>query len=1367
MISDYPKWLKISIVLAFLALAAGWAWFYKAQEKASRLRVEEQLVAIGKLKADEIVSWRKQRIEYSEVLAENPTISQLVARIISGQDDGAARRELLSLFESLRLHYDYDDVLLSDTAGGLVLTLNKKGEKHRAFVPHLSEAFSSGKSLLVDLHTDEAHPQPHISVIAPIFSVDSGSRSPLGAIILVCDATSFLFPLIQSWPTPNKSCETLLVRRDGDRVLFLNELRHRKGTALRLSFPLNRTEIPAVMAVLGKTGLVEGKDYRGEEVLAYIEPIAGSDWFIVSKEDSKEIFAPWRQRSLFLVLLAFFSISTVIALLMIMSQEKEKDHFRDLYAAESRLREMTQKHATTLRSIGDAVISCDTEGKVEFLNLVAEKLTGWREEEAKGRLLKEVFNIVNETTHEEVENPVTRVLKEGLIIVLANHTLLIAKDGTERAIADSGAPIMDESGKIIGVVLVFRDQTEERRLEREVEQSEVLLRSVMDRLPVGIAVNSVDPVVNFSYMNDNFPKFYRTTRETLENPDSFWETVYEDPAFREEIKKRVIADCASGDPERMHWQEIPITRSGEPIGIITARNIPVPGKKLMISVVSDMTKIKEAEKTLIESEERFRSIYNNSTIGLYRTTQDGKILMANPALVKMLGYESFEKLAERNLEKDGYEPSYERKRFIDLVEKDGEIRGLESAWKRDDGTILFVRESARAFKDKDGRLLYYEGTAEDITDRKLAEITLKESEERFRSFVENANDIVFSLTPEGNFKYISPNWTEMLGHDIKEIMGSFFGVIIHPEDVPMCKSYLDRAIMTGEKQSGIEYRIMHKNGSWRWHVTNASVVRNDDDKIISIVGIARDITERKKAETELKESEARFRSLIETAPEAIFVQSDERFVYLNPAMQELLGAGDASELLGTHMMARIAPECHDIIRNRIREQLDTGESAPLMEQEYLRLDGSRVFVEATAVPIKFEGNDGHLVFLRNITTRKLAEEQQEKLQTQLIAAQKMDSIGRLAGGMAHDFNNLLSVIIGHAELALQHADLGDKVHPDIHEILDAAGKSTELIKQLLAFARKQTISPNIMDLNKVVEKTIKMVKPLIGEDIALEWKPDRDLWRVKIDPTQIDQIIVNLCLNARDAIHDGGKIIIETQNAIIDEAYCQTHSDFKAGNYTMLGVSDNGSGMEKETSAHLFEPFFTTKEIGKGAGLGLATVYGIVKQNGGFINVYSEPDKGTTFKVYIPRHNAGIRPGEVVDRTEDILPESGSEVLLIVEDELAILKIAKKILENLGYHVLSAALPSEAIDLVGEFKGEIHLLITDVIMPEMNGKSLFEKLRLMRPGLKSLYMSGYTANVISHHGVLDKNLNFIQKPFTIKMLARKVREALGVEFGNE
>ncbi len=418
-----------------------------------------------------------------------------------------------------------------------------------------------------------------------------------------------------------------------------------------------------------------------------------------------------------------------------------------------------------------------------------------------------------------------------------------------------------------------------------------------------------------------------------------------------------------------------------------------------------------------------------------------------------------------------------------------------------------------------------------------------------------------------------------------------------------------------------------------------------------------------------------------------------------------------------------------------------------------RKDGTLYTEEATISPVR--GASGRIV---NYVAVKRDITEHLKLAAQFQQSQKMEAVGLLVGGVAHEYNNMLSVILGYTELALDMLDPAQPLHADLEEIYKATIRSTVITRQLLTFARKQAIIPVVLDLNKTVESMLKMLRRLIGEDIDLAWVPEVGQCPVKMDPVQIDQILANLCINAKDAIADVGKVTIETGSADFDENYCAHHAGFVEGEYVLLAISDDGCGMDKDILDQIFEPFFTSKKLGQGTGLGLSTVYGIVKQNNGFINVYSEPGIGTTFRIYLPRY-----AGQAVDTRREKAAESPlnrGETVLVVEDEPALLTMDKMILEKAGYRVLAAGTPTEAIRLAEEHAREIDLVITDVVMPEMNGRDLAERLKSLYPRMKILFMSGYTADVIAHRGVLEKGVNFIQKPFSTKDIAVKVHEVL-------
>jgi PAS domain S-box-containing protein len=516
--------------------------------------------------------------------------------------------------------------------------------------------------------------------------------------------------------------------------------------------------------------------------------------------------------------------------------------------------------------------------------------------------------------------------------------------------------------------------------------------------------------------------------------------------------------------------------------------------------------------------------------------------------------------------------------------------------------------------------------------------------------------------------------------------------------------------------------------------------------------------ELRRAQLELETARERYFTLYDLAPVGYVTLSQENLILeINLTAATLLGA-DRGELLKRPLSRFIVKEDQDRYYLHCKLLSVTG-MPQSWELRMLKPDGTRFWVQLQATAAQEgDGLPVSRVAISDITERKRAEEEKVKLEGQLLQAQKMEAVGRLAGGVAHDFNNMLLVILGHVELAFEQLGLGHPLRNDLEEVRKAATRSAELTRQLLAFARKQPVAPRVLDLKETVAEMLKMLPQLIGENIHVVWQPEADLWPVRVDPSQIDQILTNLCINCRDAIGGVGKIIIELGNRTLGEDYCSSHLGCVPGEYVRLVVSDDGCGMDKETLSHIFEPFFTTKGVGEGTGLGLATVYGAVKQNNGFINVYSEPGSGTTFTIYLPRHAGQFQARQSLAATAAIT--RGHETILLVEDEAAILSVVTKILERYGYTVLAAASPAEAMRLAREHDGRIDLILTDVVMPDMNGRDLAKHLLSLYPHLKRLFMSGYTAEVVAHHGVLDEGMYFIEKPFSIADLAGKVREVL-------
>ncbi|MGB3224563.1 MAG: transporter substrate-binding domain-containing protein [Desulforhopalus sp.] len=640
----------------------------------------------------------------------------------------------------------------------------------------------------------------------------------------------------------------------------------------------------------------------------------------------------------------------------------------------------------------------------------------------------------------------------------------------------------------------------------------------------------------------------------------------------------------------------------------------------------------------------------------------------------------------------------------------------------------------------------------ELFERKRAEDALRSTNELLSLFIKHSPIYAFikEVTPsESRFLNASDNYLDMVGISGSEMAGKTTREIFPAEFAAKTTNYDWLVVSSGKIIRYDEYF----NG--RNYTLIKFPIFLGDKKLLA--GYAIDITERMRIEEELRRRENQMQKIFEILPIGLwFADKKGQLLRGNPmgmkiwGMESNIPTSNYNIFKAWRLPSREPVKTDDwALARTIREGITIVDE--LLEIE--TFDGKRKIILNYSTPVVDENGelDGAIVINLDISDRK-------NLEDKLLQAQKMDSIGRLAGGVAHDFNNMLGVILGYSEMALEQLGEDQLISSALQEIRRAAQRSADLTRQLLAFARKQTVTPRVLDLNKTVENMLNMLQRLIGEDIDLAWIPGNDVGFIKIDPSQIDQIMANLCVNAKDAIASKGKITIETSLVAIGKTYFAENEEIVPGDYVLLAVSDNGCGMDQNSLSHLFEPFFTTKETGNGTGLGLATTYGIIKQNNGFINVYSEPEAGTTFKIYLPCCKAHE------DKTPDISSSkstiSGNETILLVEDEPMILELAAKMLNSLGYEVLIANSPGEAIRQARNHNGEIDLLMTDVVMPEMNGRDLASNLLIAHPNLKHLFMSGYTANVIAHHGVLDEGVNFIQKPFTLKDLSTKVRTVL-------
>ncbi len=1040
-------------------------------------------------------------------------------------------------------------------------------------------------------------------------------------------------------------------------------------------------------------------------------------------------------RHISLPVLLLYPLATLLVGKILMDQEFNLRFIDELQRARQQL-------DITLQSLGEAVISTNREGRVVFMNPVAETLTGWSCGEAQDKPLAEIFHIVNNQTRQTVNTTVDKVLREGVVVTLTNHIVLVARDGKEYHIAENAAPMHDADGNIHGAVLVFREVTAEYKAREELRASELLFRNLFEHHAAVKLI--VDPQTGtITEANHAAELFYGWSRAQLHR-----RTLYEISILSPEQIKGDIDKAASG--EQIHHESRHRMADGSLRDVeVFSSTIEVRGKMLLHSIVHDITNRKKAEEALRASENYLGSIFRAAPTGI-GVVSNRIILTVNDRLCAMTGYAREELLGKNS--RMLYVSDTEH--ALVGMEKYPQISSygtgtVETRWQRKDGQCIDVLMSSTPINPQD-LAMGVTFTALDITERKLTEMEIMEQRKLFETMFNAITDSIIITNADRQIQLANKGMESTFGYKPEELYGRTTEVFYADH-----RNYQEsgQVVFNDEAISSTDlYVTSYKDKYGRIFPGETFGTRLYDNKNqwIGNLGILRDITKRKQDEADLE----RLKVAIEQVGEVIVITDTMGNIqYANPAFEQVTGYS-LGEVYNQNPRILKSGVHDETFYNDLWQTVTSGRTwTGRMVNKHK--SGSLYTEDATITPVFDAKGDivNYVAVKRDITSHL-------KLEAQFLQAQKMDSVGRLTGGVAHDFNNILSVIMGYTEMALERVDPAQRVHADLEKIYEAATRSVDIVRQLLAFSRQQPIAPKVLDLNDTVEGMFKMLRRLIGEDLDLVWTPTLGQSRINMDPAQIDQILVNLCVNARDAINGIGRITIETHCVTLDEGYQANNTDCLPGEYLVLCVSDTGCGMDREIVDKIFEPFFTTKGVGFGTGLGLATVYGIVKQNLGFINVYSELGTGTTFKIYLPCHKD--KDTVLWEKEEKIeCPRmSRGETLLLVEDDPTILAMVLTMLESLNYRVLTADSPKAALRCAEEHIGTIDLLITDVIMPEMNGKELATRLLALCPKLKLLYMSGYTSNVIAHHGVLDEGVHFLQKPFSKIDLSARIREVL-------
>jgi two-component system cell cycle sensor histidine kinase/response regulator CckA len=991
---------------------------------------------------------------------------------------------------------------------------------------------------------------------------------------------------------------------------------------------------------------------------------------------------------------------------------------------------------TTFDAVNDPIWILDDKQRIIRCNKASELLFQRSSEEMIGR---SCWEIVHSTGQTIPECPLPRsresLKRESMEIQIAQNWFQVTID-----------PILDSNGKYTGAIHIVRDITEHKKMEKELAESEIKYRNLFEKGSDLLCLHDLEG--NLLETNLSYKEEYGFENESLIRMNI---RDFIPDRYKTEFDQYLERIIENGEDEGYMRA---VDRTGREI-ILEYNNklmYDADGKPFAVQASArDVTRRLMAEKGLKKSEEKFRSIFYNAKEGIsLADVETRKFFMCNQVFCDMFGY-NLEEL--KNLRVEDLHPREDLHRVLN--DFGSHAQGKETLAEnipclRSDGTIFYANISITSVEIGGG--IYNIGFFRDVTQRKKAAEALSESERKYRTILESMEEGYYESDLRGNLTFFNDPICKISGYTRDELMGMNSRNYLSPETAKKVYEIFNKVYQTGKPVSKVCHEFIKKDGSKTTVEASASLIRDSEDKPVGFRGIMRDVTEENKIEAELMQTKSFLQNIFDSSAEGIITTDlHGNIIYTSPRVKDIL-LYNQEELIGkkAYSFYRNGKEDAKAIMKALTEKGELRSH----EIKFIRRDGRPVDINLSASFLKDETGEtiGTLGIYSDITEEK-------RLEAQLLQSQKMEAIGTLAGGVAHDFNNILTTIIGNCHFALTSLQKEDPLFEDIEDIKRAGERAADLTRQLLAFSRKQLIQPKILDINEVLTDMGKMISRLIGEDIEMSMATAPDLWHVEADPGQIEQIVMNLVVNAKDAMPRGGMLTIETANVVLNEDYLLDQGIVgEAGNFVMFAISDNGIGMDKETQEHIFEPFYTSKGSDKGTGLGLSTIYGIVKQNRGYVFVYSEPMQGSTFKVYLP----GTEKEASRESKEQYIAKGlgGSETVLIVEDDSNVRKLLRNSLKKKGYRILEAENGENALRVGQTHDGSIDLILTDVVMPKMSGKELAKRMEKIDPHVKVIFMSGYTDDAIVKHGILPQGQQYIQKPFTPNSLVRKVREVL-------
>jgi PAS domain S-box-containing protein len=963
--------------------------------------------------------------------------------------------------------------------------------------------------------------------------------------------------------------------------------------------------------------------------------------------------------------------------------------------------------------------------------------------------VRDFYDRVHPDDRQAVRAASRAALEQGVPYDL-DHRIL-RPNGTVVWVHEKAELIRDQTGRPLRMLGVVQDITDRKRAEEALRGSELRWRTLFECCPDACYLNDLQGRLLAGNRAAEEMVGYR--REELLGKSFLELNLLDDQGLA--LARVLVARNAKGDgtgPDTIRLRRkdgVWITAE------ICSFPIQLNGQVVVMAVARDITQRVKAEARLKASEERYRRLFESVNDGvLVRPVPRGEepepnFIEVNDVLCERLGFSREEMLAKSPRDID---PHTDLKKLRAVAKQ---ARHREGAIFE---TVHIARDGRRIPVEISTRLCEWEGrdvmlsVVRDLRERKAAEAILRESERRFRQMLENVRLFAVMLDEAGRIVFINSFLLRTTGYDLEDVMGrSWFEVFIPSDQAPRVKRVFDE-LLQGKPLYNYENDVLTRPGERRLVLWSNTTMRDPGGRIVGVTSIGEDVTERRAAERALMASEEQFRTVVENGPLGIIIQTDGRFAYLNGQAVRLFGATSPGDLLGQPIIERFHPEFRAEVLERTRIVTEERRPVPTGERKCLRLDGSCFEIESAVVPFVYRGRNSGLVFFQDITERK-------RLERQLRQAQKMEAVGQLAGGVAHDFNNILAAVLMNLGLLRHRHQLPPEAVESLDELEKETLRATSLTRQLLLFSRHDVAEIKPVDLNTTLPNILKMLRRLLGENVQLTFAPAAEPARVAADVGMIEQVVMNLCINARDAMPKGGQVVLALSTAELGPEVTQGKPEARPGRFVCLSVSDSGCGMDATVLSRIFEPFFTTKEAGKGTGLGLATVYGIVKQHQGWVDVESQPGRGSTFQAYFPALDGGTTLAVSTPASEEA--RGGSEAILLVEDELSVRRIAALCLRKLGYAVHEAPNATQALEVWREHGRNISLLLSDMVLPEArNGLELAQLLRRDNPGLKVIITSGYNPETSGIHSHAGSPVTFLAKPFKASTLALTVRNCL-------